>query len=193
MTDKVVHLSLTVHLNKDIQDMTDIFANRIYTIDGVTDCAVTQDVEPETLDSKIVAFNRMYKLPVGKVPGMFGDRDTIRQRIDDFMSILVEEVMEGRQIVEEIDAGEHPMKVLTDIADWLGDIQVYCMSEMCKFGIPSELVLGIIMASNMSKLSETGEPLYDERGKVLKGPKYWRPEPQIERTLVALIRQGKDK
>ena len=46
------------------------------------------------------------------------------------------------------------------------------------------------MASNMSKLGEDGKPIYDERGKVMKGPGYWQPEPMIERMIRARIRSG---
>jgi predicted HAD superfamily Cof-like phosphohydrolase len=51
--------------------------------------------------------------------------------------------------------------------------------------------LGIIMASNMSKLGPDGKPIYDERGKVLKGPNYWKPEPMIKRMILARIRQSR--
>jgi len=61
----------------------------------------------------------------------------------------------------------------------LGDIQVYCASEMAKFGLPLDQILGIIMQSNLSKLGADGQPIYDERGKVQKGPGYWKPEPAI--------------
>jgi predicted HAD superfamily Cof-like phosphohydrolase len=46
------------------------------------------------------------------------------------------------------------------------------------------------MASNMSKLGPDGKPIYDERGKVMKGPGYWKPEPMLLRYIQAAIRQG---
>jgi predicted HAD superfamily Cof-like phosphohydrolase len=81
------------------------------------------------------------------------------------------------------------VEILADLADWLGDIMVYCASEMRKYGLRSNDILGIIMASNFSKLGLDGKPIYDERGKVLKGPGYWKPEPMIRRLLEAQIRQ----
>jgi predicted HAD superfamily Cof-like phosphohydrolase len=69
------------------------------------------------------------------------------------------------------------------LADLLGDIQVYCASEMRKFGLPQDDVLSIIMQSNFSKLGADGKPIYDERGKVQKGPGYWKPEPKISAML----------
>lgn len=44
-------------------------------------------------------------------------------------------------------------------------------------------ILDIIMASNFSKLGADGKPIYDDRGKVLKGPGYWKPEPKISAYL----------
>jgi predicted HAD superfamily Cof-like phosphohydrolase len=74
------------------------------------------------------------------------------------------------------------------LADLLGDIQVYCASEMAKFGLPLDEVLAIIMRSNFSKLGADGKPIYDERGKVQKGPNYWKwkPEPKIKELLSGL-------
>jgi predicted HAD superfamily Cof-like phosphohydrolase len=73
--------------------------------------------------------------------------------------------------------------VLAQIADWLGDIQVYCASEMRKFGLDNDATLGIIMASNFSKLDEDGEPIYDSRGKVLKGTNFFPPEPELRELI----------
>jgi hypothetical protein len=39
------------------------------------------------------------------------------------------------------------------------------------------------MESNFSKLDRNGEPIYDARGKVMKGPDYWKPEPKITEIL----------
>ena len=72
---------------------------------------------------------------------------------------------------------------MTDLADWLGDIVVYCASEARRWGIPLNRVLNVIMESNFSKLDADGQPIYDERGKVMKGPNYWKPEPKIKEVL----------
>ncbi|RCM47979.1 hypothetical protein PA37_06700 [Pseudomonas aeruginosa] len=54
-----------------------------------------------------------------------------------------------------------------------------------KYGIPLEAVLDLIMDSNESKLGADGKPIYDENGKFLKGPNYWKPEPQIKKLLAS--------
>lgn len=127
----------------------------------------------------IEKFNEMYKLPSGNVPTLAS------QRMQNFKSILIEEVDEAEPIVQDLNsfAGHTVTKteeeILTDIADWLGDVVVYCTSEMRRYGLKPAKVLEIIMQSNFSKLGADGQPIYDERGKVQKGPGYWKPEPKL--------------
>lgn len=82
---------------------------------------------------------------------------------------------------------ENRLDLLTALADLLGDIQVYCASEMAKFGLPLDGVQSIIMQSNFSKMGADGKPIYDEQGKLQKGPDYWKPEPKIRALLANLL------
>ncbi|QGX39775.1 pyrophosphatase [Permianibacter aggregans] len=133
----------------------------------------------------IKRFNGIYKLPVNDVPttdiGV-----SVSERLKAFKNILIEEVHEIDEIIDAQESGKSEMEVLTMLADLLGDIQVYCASEMAKFGLPLDQVLAIIMQSNFSKLGADGRPIYDERGKVMKGPSYWKPEPKIQELLASL-------
>ena len=148
--------------------------------------------------SHVEAFNKLYNLPVNKLPTIpfaksaeLGSvKEQLINRLRRFADILTEEVTEVTQIIDKVEAGDSPAEVLTDIADWLGDIQIYCASEMLKFGLDNDMVLDIIMASNMSKLGADGLPVYDARGKVLKGPGYWPPESQILRYIIAAQRMA---
>jgi predicted HAD superfamily Cof-like phosphohydrolase len=148
-------------------------------------------------DQEIKRFNTMYGLPTLDTPGMpyVGDanqtaREKLVARLRNFKDILREELDEVDEIIAKIEVGDAPDEVLTDLADWLGDIQVYCASEMRKFGLDNSGVLGVIMASNFSKLGKDGKPIFDDRGKVMKGPDYWRPEPMIRKYIVAAARQA---
>jgi hypothetical protein len=49
------------------------------------------------------------------------------------------------------------------------------------------------MQSNFSKLGEDGKPIYDERGKVMKGGNYWKPEPKISEILAAKMAVADNK
>ena len=105
----------------------------------------------------------------------------------------VPDVLEGEELINQLEGtpgGDNRTMLLAHISDWFGDMIVYCASELAKYGMRTDDVLGVIMASNMSKLGEDGKPLYDARGKVLKGPGYWKPEPMIQRLIEARIRSG---
>lgn len=193
-----VQVMLTLKVSKKLTDITDLISSRVYIMEGVEDCTATlvENSEhtaavSEGFDAKIRAFNKLYKLPCPVIPTLpDGTRAAAIIRIERFMSVLREELDEGKDIMTFIDSGAGRDVVLTDIADWLGDMIVYCASELAKYGLTAEDVLGIIMASNMSKLGEDGKPIYDERGKVLKGPGYWNPEPMLHRMIRARIRSG---
>ena len=134
--------------------------------------------------SQIVKFNTMYGLSVLGVPAIaaneFPTNSALIDRLANFKRIMIEEIEEVDALISNVSSGADDIAVLTELADWLGDLQVYCASEMAKFGLDNEVVLDIIMQSNMSKLGADGKPIYDARGKVMKGPAYWRPEPMIK-------------
>ncbi len=130
----------------------------------------------------IQKFNGIYKLPASAQPTLDVGVPVV-ERLKAFKSILGEELSEIDEIIEAAERQAPSLEVLTMLADLLGDIQVYCASEMAKFGLPLDEVLAIIMQSNFSKLGADGKPIYDERGKVQKGPDYWKPEPKIHALL----------
>jgi len=137
----------------------------------------------------IKKFNGIYKLPVNAMPTLDVGVPAA-DRMAAFKDILMEEVHEMDEIIAAQRSGADALDVLTMLADLLGDIQVYCASEMAKFGLPLDQVLSIIMQSNFSKLGADGLPIYDERGKVMKGPNYWKPEPKLHAMLKELSVQN---
>lgn len=122
-------------------------------------------------------FNAMYKMEAPSVP------EYNRNRMYQFSDILAEEMSEFDEL-HEMGSPTNPdaanVDFITAQADLYGDIIIYCCSEMHRIGLNPEIVLGIIMQSNFSKLGEDGLPIYDERGKVMKGPNYWKPEPELK-------------
>ena len=95
----------------------------------------------------IRAFNTMYRLPCTDRPTL-NIGVPVKQRLFDFKAILIEELNEIDEIIDVVDAGAASEDTPTSLADLLGDIQVYCASEMAKFGIPLDETLEIIMQSN---------------------------------------------
>lgn len=140
-----------------------------------------------TFAQDIKQFNGMYRLPASDTPTL-DVGVPVADRLRAFKSILGEELDEIDEVITAAETGKPSLEVLTMLADLLGDIQVYCASEMSKFGLPLDEVLAIIMQSNFSKLGADGKPIYDERGKVQKGPGYWKPEPKIAELLAARLK-----
>lgn len=166
----------------------------------------------KSFEAMILYFNGMYKLPISPIPGTdaelqwqkekFPERNlqsnieaSCKRMIDFFGTILANELREHEDIVAKLEEGndapyESDIAFLTDLADLLSDIIVYCASEMVRYGIPIQDTLRIIMDSNFSKLDENGNPIYDATGKVMKGPNYWKPEPKIMAMLLQLQQEG---
>lgn len=150
--------------------------------------------EQESFENDIEKFNAMYKMRVSVWPSLNIGMSVV-QRLKDFKSILGKELNEIDDIINKVEIQEAApfvhngvavateLEVLTDLADLFGDLQVYCASEMCKFGLPVMDVLQIIMQSNFSKMGANGLPIYNEEGKLEKGPNYYKPEPMISKLL----------
>ncbi len=104
--------------------------------------------------------------------------------INTFKLLVSDLVGLGNVLADRV--GEIPEeKTLQSIKVLLGGIVVNCQHGCFHFGLPMDQILDIIMDSNMSKLFEDGQPRYDERGKVIKGPNYWKPEPKIRELLLS--------
>ncbi len=133
---------------------------------------------------RIAAMNAMYRLPAHDTPTVPVD---VADRLAKFKATLMDEVHEIDDIVSAAKGGSASLDIAVAIADLLGDIIVYCRSEALKYGIPLEDVLDVIMDSNESKLGADGNPIYDQNGKFLKGPNYWKPEPKISDLLRGVV------
>ena len=67
-------------------------------------------------------------------------------------------------------------KDLLEVADALTDILYVTYGAGHAFGINLDKCFEEVQNSNMSKLGENGEPIYNESGKVMKGPNYFKPD-----------------
>ena len=81
-------------------------------------------------------------------------------------------------IKEELDEFEQALKDkdLKEVADSLTDILYVTYGAGHAFGINLDDCFEEVQKSNMSKLGDNGEPIYNENGKVMKGPKYFKPD-----------------
>jgi len=80
-------------------------------------------------------------------------------------------------IKEELNELEHAMKTknLKEVADALTDILYVTYGAGYAYGIDLDKCFKEVQRANMSKLGEDGKPIYNEKGKVMKGPKYFKP------------------
>ena len=81
-------------------------------------------------------------------------------------------------IREELDELKEALKNkdLLEVADALTDILYVTYGAGHAFGIDLDKCFDEVQNSNMSKLDENGKPIYNEHGKVMKGPKYYKPD-----------------
>ena len=81
-------------------------------------------------------------------------------------------------IKEELDEFTEAMKNkdLLEVADALTDILYVTYGAGHAFGIDLDRCFEEVQNSNMSKLDQNGKPIYNESGKVMKGPNYFKPD-----------------
>ena len=84
------------------------------------------------------------------------------------ISLINEELEELKQAISE--------KNLTEVADALTDILYVTYGAGHSFGINLDKCFEEVQKSNMSKLGKDGKPIFNEFGKVMKGPNYFKPD-----------------
>ena len=80
-------------------------------------------------------------------------------------------------IQEELKELKNAIKIknLKEIADALTDILFVTYGAGPAYGIDLDKCFREVQKSNMSKLGKDGKPIYNKKGKVMKGPKYFKP------------------
>ena len=82
-------------------------------------------------------------------------------------NLIVEELQEFKEALEKKD--------IKEVADALTDILYVTYGAGHAFGINLDKCFQEVQNSNMSKLGADGKPIYNENGKVMKGPNYFKP------------------
>ena len=104
---------------------------------------------------------------------------TFGQEVKDKPGFPPEKIMKLRYnlIKEELDEFKLAIekKDLLEIADSLTDILYVTYGAGHAFGINLDNCFSEVQRSNMSKLDDNGKPIYNDQGKVMKGPKYFKP------------------
>ena len=113
--------------------------------------------------NKVGIFMKTFGQEVKSKPSFSTDKIN-KLRID----LIKEELDELKEAMDNND--------LLEVADALTDILYVTYGTGHAFGINLDKCFEEVQNSNMSKLSETGEPIYNESGKVMKGPNYFKPD-----------------
>jgi len=113
------------------------------------------------------------------------------ESVKKFMEIFGKEIKEKAQfpsdkiaslrhdlIKEELDELKEAMdkKDIIEVADALTDILYVTYGAGHAFGINLDKCFEEVQNSNMSKLGYDGKPIYNDKGKVMKGPNYFKPD-----------------
>ena len=84
------------------------------------------------------------------------------------LDLIREELSELEEAIEKKD--------IKEVADALTDILYVTYGAGHAFGINLDKCFKEVQSSNMSKLGSDGKPIYNEQGKVMKGPDYFKPD-----------------
>ena len=113
--------------------------------------------------SKVGIFLKTFGQEVKNKPSFSTDRIN-KLRLD----LIKEELSELTDAMNNKD--------LLEVADALTDILYVTYGAGHAFGIDLDKCFDEVQNSNMSKLDENGKPIYNEKGKVMKGPNYFKPD-----------------
>ena len=113
--------------------------------------------------SKVGIFMKTFGQEVKKKPSFSTDKIN-KLRLD----LIKEELSELTDAMNNKD--------LLEVADALTDILYVTYGAGHAFGIDLDQCFDEVQNSNMSKLDENGKPIYNEHGKVMKGPNYFKPD-----------------
>ena len=113
--------------------------------------------------SKVGTFMKTFGQEVKDKPAFSTDKIN-KLRID----LIKEELEELTEAMKNND--------LLEVADALTDILYVTYGAGHAFGIDLDKCFEEVQNSNMSKLDDNGKPIYNEHGKVMKGPNYFKPD-----------------
>tara|TARA_B100000902_G_scaffold45680_1_gene53233 strand:+ start:1438 stop:1809 length:372 start_codon:yes stop_codon:yes gene_type:complete len=111
---------------------------------------------------KVGTFMKTFGQEVKTKPSFSTDKIN-KLRID----LIKEELEELKEAMQKKD--------LLEVADALTDILYVTYGAGHSFGIDLDECFNEVQNSNMSKLGKDGKPIYNESGKVMKGPNYFKP------------------
>jgi len=112
---------------------------------------------------KVGVFMKKFGQEIKTTPGLSSDKiNNLR------VSLIEEELNELKEAIKNED--------LKETIDALTDILYVTYGAGHAFGVNLDACFDEVQKSNMSKLGDDGKPIYNDQGKVMKGPKYFKPD-----------------
>jgi|TARA_B110000438_G_scaffold265149_1_gene278265 predicted HAD superfamily Cof-like phosphohydrolase len=113
--------------------------------------------------NSVKEFMRIFGQEIKAKPGFPSEKITQLR-----YNLIKEELGEFKQAIDENN--------LREVADALTDILYVTYGAGHAFGIDLNKCFEEVQKSNMSKLDKNGKPIYNNEGKVMKGPSYFKPD-----------------
>lgn len=155
-TSRIHYVGEQLTLQLDIQNMPEVPAYLM---------RARQGRGPSEIAHMVAMFHKSFRLPRQALPTLDTvDRDMLALRT----ALLDEETAEFADAAARRD--------LVAMADALADVVYVAFGSAITLGVDLDAVLREVHRSNMSKLDEDGRPVLRDDGKVLKSPRYTRPD-----------------
>lgn len=138
-----------------------------------------------------IEFRRIFGQPFAKTSHKYPESEEICEKLKMQLSLIQEEGNEFNEaleiwrrmsLVQQSPASLYGYK--SEVLKELADLVYVCYQMAVFLGLDLDKALDRIHKSNLSKLDDNGQPIYNEHGKVMKGPNYKKPD------LLDLVRES---
>ena len=133
-----------------------------------------------------IEFRKIFGQPFAKVKHRFPESDEIRNKLKMQLSLIQEEGNEFNEALEiwqrmsQVSRGGVSPESLygykSEVFKELADLVYVCYQMAAFLELDLDEALDRVHQSNLSKLDDNGRPIYNEYGKVMKGPNYKKPD-----------------
>lgn len=140
--------------------------------------------------AQAIEFREVFRQPFAKLDHKFPESDEIREKLKMQLSLIQEESDEFNEALDiwrrmsmSTCTEESLYKYKSEVLKELADLVYVCYQMAAFLGLDLDEALDRVHESNLSKLDEKRQPIYNEHGKVMKGPNYKKPD------LLDLVKQ----
>jgi len=130
-----------------------------------------------------IEFRRIFGQPFAKTNHKYPESEEIREKLKMQLSLIQEEGNEFNEALEiwqrmsqTLQKPESLYRYKSEVLKELADLVYVCYQMAAFLGLDLDEAMDRIHKSNLSKLDDNSQPIYNEHGKVMKGPNYKKPD-----------------